>query len=147
MEGEHKTHFLNPNAVRIDKSLGDAIGLIGTGVHIIYVEPGKDTTEYHKHLYEEECMYVLSGQGTALIEGDRYKIESGDFLGFPANIAAHSVVNDGTETLICLVMWQRLQHDVADYPNKNKRLYRNSGEWNVVDLQNISNPKQTKTNS
>ncbi|WP_420887770.1 cupin domain-containing protein [Candidatus Nitrotoga arctica] len=34
------------------------------GVHIISVEPGKNTTEYYKHHYEEECVYVLSGKGT-----------------------------------------------------------------------------------
>jgi len=31
MEGLHKTHFLNPNAVRINKSLGDRTGLTGLG--------------------------------------------------------------------------------------------------------------------
>ena len=40
MTGERKVHFLNPNAVRINKSLGDAVGLNQIGVHLIYVEPG-----------------------------------------------------------------------------------------------------------
>ncbi len=39
-------------------------------------------------------------------------------------------------------MGQRLEQDVADYPKKKKRLYRNSGEWNLVDLKNISNPRK-----
>lgn len=141
MAGERKVHFLNPNAVRINKSLGDAIGLNHIGVHIIYVEPGNDATEYHKHRYEEECVYVLSGKGSLVIEGDTYRFEKGDFVGFPRNTAAHSIVNDGDETLICLVMGQRLQQDVSDYPNKGKRLYRNSDIWDLVDLQNISDPK------
>ena len=37
---------------------------------------------------------------------------------------------------------QRLEQDVADYPHKEKRLYRNSGEWNLVDLENITNPRK-----
>ncbi len=65
MPGARKVHFLNPNAVRINKSLGDAVGLGHLGVHIIQVEPGRETTEYHKHLYEEECVYVLSGRGSS----------------------------------------------------------------------------------
>ena len=142
MPGERKVHFLNPNAVRINKSLGDAVGLSQIGVHVIYVEPGKETTEYHKHLYEEECVYVLSGKGTLIIEGDAYQFGKGDFVGFPRNTAAHSIVNDGDETLVCLVMGQRLQHDVGDYPNKGKRLFRNSGEWNLVDMQHVSNPRK-----
>jgi uncharacterized cupin superfamily protein len=142
MPGERKVHFLNTNAVRLNKSLGDAVGLSQIGVHIIYVEPGKETTEYHKHLYEEECVYVLSGKGSLIIEGDAYQFEKGDFVGFPRNTAAHGIINDGDETLVCLVMGQRLQHDVGDYPNKDKRLFRNSGEWNLVDIQHISNPRK-----
>ena len=88
MKGEEKTHFLNPNAVRINKSLGDAVGLKNLGVHLIYVEAGKDTTEYHKHYHEEECIYVLSGSGELIIEGDSYPFAKGDFVGFPANTAS-----------------------------------------------------------
>jgi uncharacterized cupin superfamily protein len=142
MTGERKTHYLNPNAVRVNKSLGDAVGLQHMGVHLIYVEPGRDTTEYHKHHYEEECLYVLSGQGVAVIDGEQLPIAPGDFLGFPANHAAHCITNNGSETLVCLVAGQRLAHDVADYPKLGKRLYRNGGEWNLVDLADISNPKK-----
>ena len=141
MTGERKVHFLNPNAVRINKSLGDAVGLNQIGVHLIYVEPGRDATEYHKHHFEEECVYVLSGRGTLTIEGDAYSFEQGDFVGLPRNTAAHGIVNDGDETLVCLVMGQRLQQDVSDYPNKAKRLYRNQGEWNLVDHQHITDPR------
>jgi uncharacterized cupin superfamily protein len=142
MPGEHKVHFLNPNAVRLNKSLGDAVGLNHIGVHMVAVEPGRDTTEYHIHYYEEECVYVLSGRGLLVIDGDEYSMEQGDFVGFPRNTAAHNIVNNGTETLVCLVMGQRLEQDVGDYPNQGKRLYRNSGEWNLVDLKDITDPRK-----
>ena len=54
MPGIHKVHRLNSNAVRINKSLGDATGLTGFGFHIIEVEPGHDAGEYpnkHKRIY------------------------------------------------------------------------------------------------
>lgn len=142
MTGERKVHFLNPNAVRINKSLGDAIGLQHIGVHLIYVEPGNESTEYHKHYYEEECLYVLSGKGSLTIDADSYPFEQGDFVGFPRNTAAHTIVNDGDEILVCLVMGQRLQQDIADYPNQGKRLYRNDGVWNLVDMQHICDPRK-----
>jgi uncharacterized cupin superfamily protein len=142
MPGERKVHFLNPNAVRLNKSLGDAVGLNHIGVHMIYVEPGRDTTEYHIHYYEEECVYVLSGRGLLVVDGDEYPMEVGDFVGFPRNTTAHNIVNNGTETLVCLVMGQRLEQDVADYPHREKRLYRNSGEWNLVDLKKVINPRK-----
>lgn len=144
MKGERTVHFLNPEAERIRKSIGDMVGLNHIGVHLIYVEPGKETTEYHKHYYEEECIYVLAGEGTLVIEGKSFCFEKGDFVGFPANTAAHSLKNTSSEILVCLVMGQRLDQDVADYPNKKKRLYRNSGEWNLVNLENIYDPRNHK---
>ncbi len=142
MSGEKRIHFLNPNAVRINKSLGDAVGLTQIGVHIISVKPGHDTTEYHKHFYEEECVYILSGRGAAIIDGERYTVEPGDFLGFPRGVAAHNIVNDGDDLLQCLVMGQRLEQDVADYPDKNKRLYRNNEQWDLVNITDISEPQR-----
>ncbi len=142
MEGEEKIHFLNPNAVRINKSLGDVVGLQNLGFHLIYVEPGRDTTEYHKHYYEEECIYVLSGNGELIIEDESFSFKKGDFVGFPADTAAHSLKNTGNELLVCIVVGQRLEQDVADYPNKGKRIYRNSGVWDVVDLENVVDPRK-----
>ncbi len=141
LEGERKVHFLNDNAVRINKSLGDAVGLEHIGVHIIEVQPGHDTTEYHLHWYEEECIYCLSGRGALEIDGDRYPFEPGDFVGLPRNTAAHGLANDGDEPLVCLVMGQRLAQDVSDYPKAKKRLYRNSGRWDLVDLEDVETPK------
>lgn len=137
MKGEHKVHFLNPGAVRINKSLGDAVGLCHMGIHLIQIEPGKESTEYHLHHYEEEAVYVLSGKGTLTMGDDQYLIAHGDFVGFPCHAAAHSIINDGTEILECLVIGQRLDQDVTDYPNQHKRLYRNHGEWNLVDMADI----------
>ncbi|MCF6189544.1 MAG: cupin domain-containing protein [Cocleimonas sp.] len=141
MEGELITHFLNPNAIRFNKSLGQATGMSEMGVHMIYVEPGMDSTEYHKHLYEEECIYILSGIGKLILDGDEYEVVKGDFIGLPANQVAHELSNSGTDTLICLVMGQRLKHDIADYPNKEKRIYRHNGNAEVVEHKDISYPK------
>ncbi len=85
MPAQEKIHFLNPNAIRLNRSLGDAVGLKNIGVHLITVAPGHDSTEYHKHHYEEECVYVLSGSGSLKIDGTSYPFAAGDFAGFPVN--------------------------------------------------------------
>ena len=137
MEGEHRVHFVNPAAKRINKSLGDAAGLKNLGVHIMTVAPGERSSEYHCHRYEDEAIYVLSGQGTAVIGADSYKIGPGDFLGFPGGGPAHETINDSGEPLVCLVIGQRLAQDVVDYPRAGKRLYRNSGQRDMVDVTNL----------
>lgn len=141
LAGQEITHFLNPNAVRLNKSLGDAVGMSQMGVHIIAVEPNHDSTEFHKHQYEEECIYVLDGSGELMLDQDKYQVAAGDFVGLPANEVAHSLYNNGTETLVCLVMGQRLKHDIGEYPNQKKRIYRHNGKAEVVNYEDISYPK------
>ena len=104
-----------------------AVGLSKIGVHLVSIEPGRESTEYHRHYYEEECLYVVSGRGTLRIDDQEFDVAKGDFAGFPARGPAHELKNTGDEPLVILVMGQRLNQDVADYPDKNKRLYRNSG--------------------
>jgi uncharacterized cupin superfamily protein len=105
---------------------------------LISIAPGDKSTEFHTHRYEEEAIYVLSGRGTEVIGDQTYKIGPGDFIGFTGASAAHETINDGTEPLVCLVIGQRLAQDVVDYPRKGKRLFRNSGERNLVDHEHIA---------
>ncbi len=138
LEGVAKTHFLNPEAKRCNKSLGDLTGLTGIGFHIIEVELGDLTTEHHRHHFEDECVYVLSGSGTAFIGDEDFEIHEGDFIGYRKGGLAHSIKNTGDELLRCIVVGQRLDHDVGDYPRLGKRLFRNKGQaLNLVDQDRI----------
>ncbi len=139
MNGLDKTHFMNPNAKRVNKSLGDLTGLTGIGVHLIEVAPGHESTEHHVHYHEEECVYILSGAATAFIGDDSVPVGPGDFIGYRTGGLAHSLKNTGNEVLRVLVIGQRLPHDVADYTRASKRIYRNVGlPWSLVDLNDIN---------
>lgn len=138
-EGLRKTHFLNPGAKRVNKSLGDLTGITGFGFHLIEVAPAHETTEPHVHHHEDECIFVLSGHATALIGDEEHAIGPGDFVGYRKGGLAHSIVNTGDEVLRCIVVGERLPHDVCDYPRPGKRLYRNKGlPWNLVDRDAIT---------
>ncbi|OMH26723.1 cupin domain-containing protein [Motiliproteus sp. MSK22-1] len=140
-KGVEKTHFLNANAQRVNKSLGDLTGLNGLGFHIIEVQPGHDTTEPHVHYFEEECIYVLEGEALASIGSEVFPVKAGDFIGYRAGGQSHSIKNTGHNVFKCIVVGQRLDHDVADYPDLKKRIYRNKGQhWNLVDLENVVEP-------
>ncbi|KKD59999.1 cupin [Grimontia sp. AD028] len=145
MEGLTKTHFLNPNAVRTNKSLGDLAGLTGLGFHIVEIEPGYESTEYHVHYFEDECVYILSGSATVTIDDEDFEVGEGDFIGYPAGGLPHIMTNTGDETLRCIVVGQRLDHDEADYPKQHKRIFRNKNRpWQVVDIEDIDYPNAGK---
>jgi uncharacterized cupin superfamily protein len=123
MSAIRSVHTLNPNAIRHKKPVGDLTGLTQLGALVITLMPGHESSEYHRHHYEEECLYILSGQGEAHIDEAAYAVGPGDFLGFPCKGPAHVIVNTGNEPLMFLVIGQRLEQDVCDYPRKGVRLY------------------------
>ncbi|MCW8193847.1 cupin domain-containing protein [Proteobacteria bacterium 005FR1] len=138
LPGESKVHFLNERARRINKSLGDLTGLTGFGFHLIKVQAGDYSTELHRHYYEDECVYILEGEGEVTIGESVQRVKSGDFIAYPAGGDAHTMRNCGDGVLKCIVVGGRLTHDVTDYPAKGKRLYRNrSMAWNLVDIGDI----------
>ncbi len=138
MEASAKKHFLNPNGQRASKSLGDLTGLTGFGFHIVEVAPGKDSTEFHVHSHEDECAYILSGRGLAFIGDEEHEVAAGDFIGYRTGGKAHNLTNIGDEMLKYIVVGQRCDFDICDYPHKNKRIYSSKdGAWDLVDLENI----------
>lgn len=147
MESVEKAHFLNPNARCQNKSLGELTGLTGIGFHILEVAPGNDTTELHMHYREDECVFILDGQGLAQIGDETFEVSAGDFLGYRKGGLPHSLSNTGNETMRCIVVGQRGDTDIVDYPDKGKRMFRTKGlDWNVVDTDDIKPRKPpTKT--
>lgn len=48
----------------------------------VRIEPHQTSAEsYHK--IAEECYYVIEGSGTAILDGNEYPLEPGDFLRLP----------------------------------------------------------------
>ncbi|MEM9426691.1 MAG: cupin domain-containing protein [Pseudomonadota bacterium] len=141
MTGKARTHFLNEQARRTEKSLSALTGLSEIDFCLIEVEPGDETTEHHKHYHEEECLFILDGEGTARIGAESREVRAGDFIGFRKGGLAHSLKNTGATALSCIVVSQRKNHDVSDYPRMGKRLFRNQDlTWNLVDLTVIDRP-------
>lgn len=130
-------HQYNDNAVRQTKSLTDFLGFEDMGVHIVRLEPGRDSTTYHTHHYDEEFLYILSGRGVATIGGADHEVSAGDFMGFTKHSLPHSLHNPYDEDLIYLMGGTRAEVDVCDYPELKRRQYRLDGKREYVDLENL----------
>jgi mannose-6-phosphate isomerase-like protein (cupin superfamily) len=64
-------------------------------------QPGEPLRAPHHHSDFEECIYVLSGQGTTFAESGEYPMRPGDTLLMPAG-EKHLTRNTGTEPLLLL---------------------------------------------
>ena len=47
MEEIAHRHQFNDNAIRHTRSIGDALGLTDIGVHLVRLEKGNDSTQFH----------------------------------------------------------------------------------------------------
>ena len=108
MPGHETTHFLNPRAKRVTKPLGDLGGLQNLGFHLITLPVGSVASEFHRHVCAEKCVYIIAGNGTARIGPDRFEVEAGDFIAYPADGEANDLRNAGSYPMTCIFVGQRL---------------------------------------
>ncbi|NEO96495.1 MAG: cupin domain-containing protein [Moorea sp. SIO3G5] len=127
-------HALNAKAVRHTKSLSDALGITRLGIHLVRVEPGKETTQFHFHHCQEEFIYIISGRGIAEIGNHQLKVGPGDFMGFTAPSLPHAMKNPFDQDLIYLMGGERREFDMCDYPRLKKRLYCIKDQRQLVNL-------------
>ena len=137
MPEQARQHAFNPNGLRHTRALSDACGLEQIGVHLVRLEPGRESTEYHTHAHDEEWIYVLSGRGMAEIGSRKHEVKAGDFMGFAANAPHHSMSNPFKEDLVYLVGGTRQAYDVVDYPRRGVRSYKFAGKRDNVYTKNI----------
>ena len=131
---EHRfQHPLDVKAIRQTKSISDWVGLQRLGVHIVRVESGHCSTQFHTHHHEEEFIYILSGQGIAEIGEATYDIGPGDFLGFTAPSLPHSLFNPFSADLVYLMGGERRPFDICDYPRLRQRLIRSGEQRQLYD--------------
>ncbi len=137
MPEEARQHQFNENAVRHTRSLGDATGLDTIGLHLVRVETGYDSTQYHFHHHDEEFLYILSGRGIAEIGEEQHEVGPGDFMGFTRNSLPHNLHNPFNEDLVYLMGGNRNDFDICDYPKIARRMYRSHGNKQYVELDQV----------
>ncbi|MGD8832447.1 MAG: cupin domain-containing protein [Pseudomonadales bacterium] len=132
-------HQFNDNAVRMTRTLGTEVGLRTVGVHLIRLEPGRDSTQFHYHDSDEEFVYVLAGRGTAFIGDARFTVTAGDFMGFPSPSPGHGLTNDAdaTEDLVYLVGGESNPADVVHYPWIRRTMIKSHGHRAWVDWDHL----------
>lgn len=132
-----RRHQFNDNAVRHTRALTDALGLQHIGVHLVRLEKGHDSTQFHFHHTDEEFIYILSGRGIAEIGDDRREIAAGDFMAFGQHSLPHGMHNPFDEDLVYLMGGSRNPIDVCDYPRIGLRMYREHGVKQYVELEHL----------
>ena len=130
-------HQFNARAVRMTRTLGIPAGLEQTGVHLIRLEPGFDSTQFHYHDADEEFVLILAGTGKAFIGEEVFDVGPGDFMGFPAPSPGHGLHNDSTGDLVYLVGGESNASDVVHYPWIQRTMIKSHGRRSWVDWSDL----------
>ena len=83
--------------------------------------PGRRLCPRHYHMLEEEHALILDGQVTLLFGDDRYELQAGDYVCFPAGQkVGHCFLNSGSGPCSYLMIGERNPNEVCVYPDSNK---------------------------
>lgn len=104
------------------KQLGAAAGGEDLGTSLYEVPPGKRTWLAHYHEGNEEAIYVLGGEGTITLGGDRteYDLEPGDYVALPRGEEGYHELRAGEKTLRYLAISTMNEPDITVYPDDGK---------------------------
>ncbi len=120
--GRAFTQRLNPNSLFLGVPLSRLAGLRRANVSLARIPPGKDSFAYHAHLLEEEWVFVVAGEGVAVIGDEEHALGPGDFIGFPAGSSPpHLLKNRSSQDLVYLMGGENQPLDIVEYPLLGKR--------------------------
>lgn len=130
-------HQFNEKAIRHTVSLSDMVGLTECGLHLVRVEAGDETTTHHYHEESDEFIYMLSGELSLRYGDEQYLLHAGDFVGFPAHGAAHSMRNGSDADATYLMGGNRPPIDMTLYPEIKRKMYNIHGKKEYVDFEDL----------
>ncbi|MCZ6617447.1 MAG: cupin domain-containing protein [Gammaproteobacteria bacterium] len=129
------SHPWNDKSLFRSTQLSRSLGMERSIVVHVAIPPAKESFVPHTHEREEEWVYILSGSGTAEINGKQVAVSAGDFLGFPTPSVAHHLRNTGDTELVYLMGGECLYAEASNFPTLNKRKIRFGDEVHVFDLE------------
>ena len=101
---------------RVKHALGDHFGLKAFGVNLTRLAAGDTSALHHRHLKQDEFVYVLEGQPTLVSDRGEVTLSPGMCAGFPANGPAHHLENRTEQDVLVLEVGDRAPGDPVVYP-------------------------------
>lgn len=117
-------------AGRIKQPLGDLFGLKNFGVNLTRLPPGAVSALHHQHSRQDEFIYVLSGEPTLYVDGDKTQLRPGMVAGFAAGRCAHHLKNETAQECVVLEVGDRTPGDQVSYPSEDLEAVMGAdGRW------------------
>jgi uncharacterized cupin superfamily protein len=100
--------------------VGRTVGSKTIGLTIQTIAPGRFSSRRHKHVFQEELLIVMSGEGTLHHGDQRIPMSAGECVCYlPEDPEAHCFENTGTADLVVWSFGNRFPYEVAIYPDQD----------------------------
>jgi len=101
------------------QDVGRNVGSDKIGLMIQTIAPGKRSSRRHRHLFQEELLIVMAGNGHLLHGDERIPVAAGACVCYRAGDAdAHAFENSGDQDLVIWAFGNRFTYEVALYPDE-----------------------------
>ncbi len=116
-EGPESSYYKGTKEfLSIGSPFAKAFGLSKLGIHHELLPPGRRTSWPHAEENEEEFVYVIEGHPDAWINGQTYRLNPGDAVGFPCGTGvSHTFINNTLEDVRLLVVGEASKKDSKIY--------------------------------
>jgi len=117
--------------------VGRTLGSQSIGLTIQTVAPGCFSSRRHKHVFQEEILIVMEGDGVLHHGDERVPVSPGDCICYlPEDPEAHTFENTGSSDLVIWAFGNRFPHEVALYPDQGVAFVEGLGA--EVPLDNVT---------
>lgn len=124
-------------AGRRKQVLGDRFGLTHFGVNRTTLAPGSQSSVRHRHLMQDEFIYMLSGELVLIHDDGETILSAGMCAGFPHGGGAHHLVNRSSADAVYLEIGDRPPDDIAEYPDDDLKAERVDAGWRFTHKNGV----------
>lgn len=115
-----RTNYPAPFSARVAgrerQRLSEVFGLRNFGVNLTRLEPGAESALRHRHMTQDEFVYVLQGHPTLVTDEGEDLLGPGCCAGFAAGGRSHHLVNRTAQDVLYLEIGDRTAGDTVSYP-------------------------------
>lgn len=116
--------FFSRMAKRHKQVLGDLFGLRNFGVNRTRLAPGGESALLHRHVRQDEFVYILEGEAVLVTDHGEVALRAGMCAGFPVGGVAHQIVNRSDRDVVFLEIGDRTPGEDPEYPRDDLKWTR-----------------------
>jgi len=124
--------------------LSEPLGLSMVRANLFRFRPG-DAMEYHNHDWQEELLYIVSGECTLVVEGERSTVRAGDVLRFAPQPRRRLVNESGADCVWFAVGAPPVNEDWNEFePDTPGDPPAPDGSWAVASVSDLEEKERDR---